>query len=125
MRGKWAEELNPFDPWTVEVIGDLAQTHETPDGQTYTFKLTPGVKFQDVPPVSGRPLTAQIVKYSYERYQASGVWTESFKVIDSIQTPDNATVVIKLKDRRVLHDDADSRERRRHLPHRSSKRKAI
>src|SRR5581483_11026600 len=44
MRGKWAQELNPFDPWKVEVTGDLAQSYEVPDPQTYTFKLAGGVK---------------------------------------------------------------------------------
>jgi ABC-type transport system substrate-binding protein len=96
MRGKWAAELNPFDPWKVEVTGDLAQSHEVADPQTYTFKLEPGVKFQNLPPVNGRNLTAEDVKYSFERFKATGVWTESFKVIDRIETPDTSTVSIRL-----------------------------
>src|SRR5262249_30764968 len=99
MRGKWANELDPFDPWAVQITTDLTQKYETPDGLTYTFKLTPGVKSQDIAPLSGRLLTSNDVKYSYTRYSTpESVWSESFKVIDNITTPDDSTVVIKLKE---------------------------
>jgi peptide/nickel transport system substrate-binding protein len=98
MRGKWAQELDPFDPWTVQVTGDLAQSYEVADPQTYNFKLTPNVKFQSLEPVNGRTLTSADIKYSYERFTATGVWTESFKVVDRIDTPDANTVSIKLKE---------------------------
>ncbi|MBI2761042.1 MAG: ABC transporter substrate-binding protein [Chloroflexi bacterium] len=98
MRGKWAQELNPFNPWKVEVTDDLAQSHEVADPQTYTFKLHQGVKFHNLPPVNGRELTAEDVKYSFERFAKTGVWTESFKVVDRIDTPDKYTVTIKLKE---------------------------
>ena len=98
MRGKWANELNPFDPWKVDVTGDLAQSYEIADPQTYTFKLNPGVTFHNVAPVNGREMTSEDVKYSYNRYATTGVWTDSFKVIDRIDTPDKNTVTIKLKE---------------------------
>jgi len=40
---------------------DLAQSVESPDLQTWTFKLRPGVTFHDVAPVSGRALDADDV----------------------------------------------------------------
>ncbi len=43
---------------------------EQPDKTTYVFKLRPGVKWQNLPPVSGRALTADDVKYTYERFIA-------------------------------------------------------
>jgi peptide/nickel transport system substrate-binding protein len=98
MRGKWVGELDPFDPWKVEVTTDLVEKYETPDPQTYTFRLRTGVKFHNIPPLNGRELTADDVKYSYDRFAKTGVWTESFKVIDRIDVPDKATVVIKLKE---------------------------
>src|SRR5204862_5190863 len=47
---------------------DLAEAWEvTPDNLSYTFKLKKGVKFQNLPPVSGRELKAADVKWSFER----------------------------------------------------------
>jgi len=47
----------------LEVVGDLAARWEvSPDNLTYTFYLRPGIKFGD-----GTPLTAEDVKYSWER----------------------------------------------------------
>jgi peptide/nickel transport system substrate-binding protein len=46
----------------------LAKSWETsPDGQTYTFHLQEGVKWQNVPPVNGREFTADDVKYHLDR----------------------------------------------------------
>jgi peptide/nickel transport system substrate-binding protein len=98
MRGKWVGEIDPFDPWKVEVTPDLVEKFETPDPTTYTFKLRTGVKFHNVAPLNGRELVADDVKYSYDRFSKSGVWTESFKVIERIDIPDKYTVTIKLKE---------------------------
>src|SRR5213594_2339852 len=40
---------------------------ESPDGLTYEFKLRPGLKFHN-----GDPVTAEDVKFSYERYRGAG-----------------------------------------------------
>ena len=40
---------------------------ENPDPLTYTIKLQPGVKFQNVDPTNGREFVAEDVKYSLER----------------------------------------------------------
>jgi peptide/nickel transport system substrate-binding protein len=69
------------------------------DGLTYTFKLKPGVTFH-----SGDPLTAAAVKYSIERVTAPNSKSSrksSLATIDSISTPDDSTVVIKLKQRSI------------------------
>ncbi len=52
-----------IDPAESVLEADLAQAMpETPDELTYIFTIRNGVKFQDVPPVSGRELTAEDVK---------------------------------------------------------------
>lgn len=65
----------------------------SPDGLTWTFRLRPGVKFHD-----GADLTAQAVKASIERTKkigggASFIWAP----VETIETPDTATVIMRLK----------------------------
>jgi peptide/nickel transport system substrate-binding protein len=73
----------------------------SPDGKTYTFKIRPGVKFQD-----GTPLDAAAVEFNIRR-----MWDKKFKLYDvksagnsgfvwqylsSIETPDPMTLVLKM-----------------------------
>jgi peptide/nickel transport system substrate-binding protein len=78
-----------------KVIPNLAESFDvSEDGLTYTFHLRKGVKFQN-----GTELTSADVKYSFERVKdpATGaVNNEVFKDVESIETPDDLTVVIKL-----------------------------
>ncbi|GIP21898.1 ABC transporter substrate-binding protein [Paenibacillus sp. J22TS3] len=80
-----------------EVYPAIAESYEiSKDGLTYTFKLRQGVKFHN-----GNPLTAQDVKYSYDRLAGKDTGKPlqpAFAGIDSITTPDDHTVVIKLKE---------------------------
>lgn len=46
-----------------------AESLEQPSTTEYVFKLRPGLKFQNVDPVNGRPVTAEDVKYSLERFR--------------------------------------------------------
>jgi peptide/nickel transport system substrate-binding protein len=66
----------------------------SPDQKTYTFKLRPGVLWQD-----GKPFTSADVKFSVEKillpYHARG--KIYFSQLASIDTPDPLTVVFKLK----------------------------
>ena len=65
------------------------------DGLTYTFKLQPGVKFHD-----GTPFDSSIVKFSLDRARApdsTNAQKQFFEPIDSIETPDPLTAVIRLK----------------------------
>lgn len=69
------------------------------DGLTYTFTLQPGVTFH-----SGDPLTSADVKWSIERVtspDSKSSRKNSLKPIASIETPDDATVVIKLSLRSI------------------------
>jgi peptide/nickel transport system substrate-binding protein len=67
----------------------------SPDGLTYMLKLRPGVKFH-----SGTPFDSSIVKFSLDRARApdsSNAQKQFFEPIDSVETPDPLTAVIKLK----------------------------
>lgn len=50
----------------------LAERWEAPEPTQYVFHLRPGVKFADLPPVNGRELTAEDVKWSYEYESRTG-----------------------------------------------------
>src|SRR5215468_4207571 len=54
-------------PGMLPIEGDLAESWEQPNDTTYVFKLRPGVRWHNKPPVNGREVTAADVKYSYER----------------------------------------------------------
>jgi len=56
-----------FNPEGTKVVPDLAVSWEQPDDVTYIFKLNQGVKFHNIPPVNGRELTAEDVKFSITR----------------------------------------------------------
>ena len=68
---------------------------QSDDGLSYTFKLHTGVTFQN-----GDPFTSADVKYTYEYFMnpenvtISGV---DFEAIETVETPDDATVVVTLK----------------------------
>jgi peptide/nickel transport system substrate-binding protein len=84
---------------------------EQPDELTYLFKLREGVRFHDTPAtrlaapaLAGRVLTSADVRYSIERQAAEPKGMGSrfarksqYAVIERIETPDDATVRIKLK----------------------------
>jgi peptide/nickel transport system substrate-binding protein len=99
---------------------DLAESWEQLDPLTYKFVLRKGIKFQNIPPVNGRELTSADVKYSLRRMGGLEIppapqTTEErrkkgrklgfgdFKhnyymtEVDSIETPDKYTVIIKTK----------------------------
>ena len=78
----------------------VVQSWEQQDGgKTQTFKLKPGVKYQNIAPLNGRDFTSEDVKFSIERYMKhpKSTFTNRFSDIDTIETPDKNTVVFKLK----------------------------
>jgi peptide/nickel transport system substrate-binding protein len=67
----------------------------SPDGLTYTFNLQSGVKFHD-----GSAFDSADVKFAFDRARdpkSTNAQKQIFAPIDSIETPDAQTVVIKLK----------------------------
>ncbi len=85
-------------PAQLAVTPDLALSHEIPDdGLSVTFKLRPDVKFHETAPVNGRAFTAEDAKFSFDRYLAIGQQRTAFGAVESVETPDPATLVFKLK----------------------------
>jgi ABC-type transport system substrate-binding protein len=82
------------DPFDISTEPDLAQTlPEQPDELTYVYKLKQA-QFQN-----GRPVGAEDVKYSYDRYAFADVSVRkaNWDWLDQVQTPDAQTVVVKTK----------------------------
>ena len=55
-------------PMTYPIEPDLAESWTQLNDTTYVFKLRKGVRWHPKPPVNGRELTADDVKYTYERF---------------------------------------------------------
>ncbi|MBN9609111.1 MAG: hypothetical protein BGO26_14080 [Actinobacteria bacterium 69-20] len=83
------------DDLSPDLDHSLAQSYEvSPDGKTWTFKLHPGIVWSD-----GQPFTSADVKWTYEsaRDNETNVMNAYVAGIDSIETPDALTVILKLK----------------------------
>lgn len=77
-----------------KIVPDLAQKWViSEDGREYTFNLVKGIKWHD-----GKPFSSADVKWTFEEIiSKKGFLASSLEVIDSISTPDENTVVFKLK----------------------------
>jgi peptide/nickel transport system substrate-binding protein len=83
-----------------DVEPDLALSFESPDAVTWTVKLRPDAKYQNIPPVSGHPVEAEDVKAAFGRgLSADSPFRASLEMMDPAQiaTPDKSTVVFTLK----------------------------
>jgi peptide/nickel transport system substrate-binding protein len=73
--------------------GDLAQSWETGDAQTWVFKLRQGVTWHD-----GSPVTAADVKFTIEYLlEKIPVYKSHFGMIESVEANGGNTVTIRLK----------------------------
>lgn len=87
--GDFAENANL---WNLEAC--LAQKWERPSPDSMTIRLQPGVKWQNIPPVNGRPLTAEDVVYALTAYKKAPVQAPIYRAVDKITAPDNQTVTL-------------------------------
>src|SRR5216117_4098103 len=55
-------------PGAMPIEPDLAESWTQPNETTYVFKLRKGVRWHNKPPVNGRELTAEDVKYTFDRF---------------------------------------------------------
>jgi len=87
-------------PGTLPIEGSLAESWSQPTDTTWVFKLRPGIRWHNKPPVNGRELTAADVKYSYERAMTvkgnpNRAWVDD---IDRVEVLDRSTVRFTTKE---------------------------
>ena len=86
------------NPLKVEIEPGLARSWEvSPDGMTYTFKLTDKAKYHNKPPVNGRAFTAEDARLVYERYAATGVARGNYTSVEKMTTVNPTTFQVKMK----------------------------
>lgn len=90
------------------VIPKLADRWDvSPDAKTFTFHLSSGIRFANLPPVNGRELTAADAKWSLEYWSRSGAFADKklpvgqyqwmFEGLDRIDAVDSQTVTVRFK----------------------------
>jgi peptide/nickel transport system substrate-binding protein len=94
-------------PGTQPIEGDLTDSFEQQGETVYVFKLRKGVRWHSKPPVAGRELTAEDVKYTYDRFLAmKGTGNRAvLEMVDKVEAPDKYTVKFTLKEPNVWFVD--------------------
>src|SRR5438128_12153959 len=87
-------------PTTFPLEGDLAESWSRPDETTYVFKLRRGVRWDPKPPVNGRELTAEDVRYTVERFLSIKGNPSAYmlKAVGRVEAVDRYTVKFTLKE---------------------------
>lgn len=89
--------LVEFERGSTKVVPGLAESWTvSEDGKTYTFKLAPGVVFDN-----GEKLTSETVKWNFDRNQlptSTNPIKRHYANVAGVETPDATTVVLKLKE---------------------------
>ncbi|HLC29423.1 MAG TPA: ABC transporter substrate-binding protein, partial [Dehalococcoidia bacterium] len=77
----------------------LAERWEQPDDVTYMFHLRKGVKWQNLPPLNGRELTAEDVAYSLEKIRTDkgALFRDNLASVDKIEAVDKYTLKVTNK----------------------------
>jgi peptide/nickel transport system substrate-binding protein len=87
-------------PGTQPIEGDLAESWERQGDNVYVFKLRKGVRWHNKPPLNGRELTAEDVRYSYDRFLTiKGNPNKAIlEMVDKVEAPDKYTVKFTLRE---------------------------
>jgi peptide/nickel transport system substrate-binding protein len=80
------------------IMPDVAERWEYKSPTSLVFYLRKGVKFHNKPPVNGREMTADDVKYSLERFMSKSGFRSRFEPVQSIDVVDRYTIRITLKE---------------------------
>src|SRR5712691_11817127 len=87
-------------PSTFTVEPHLAERWEQPDDTTYIFHLRQGVKWHNKPPVNGRELVAEDIKFTYDRFLTDPGNANRYilEPVERIEVVDSYTVKFLLKE---------------------------
>ena len=87
-------------PGTLPIEADLAESWSQPSPTSYLFRLRRGARWHPKAPVNGRELTADDVKYTYERFLGTkgNPNRGALELVESIDTPDKYTVKFTLRE---------------------------
>ena len=87
-------------PGTQPVEGDLAESWERQGDTVYVFKLKKGVHWHNRPPVNGRELTAEDVRYTYDRFLNIKGNSNKYilEMVDKVEALDKYTVKFTLRE---------------------------
>src|SRR5262247_1737466 len=87
-------------PGTFIVDPHLAARWEQPDDTTYLFYLRQGVKWHNKPPVNGRELVADDVKFTYDRFLTDPGNANRYilEPVEGVEVVDRYTVKFLLKE---------------------------
>ncbi len=87
-------------PGAFPIEGDLAESWQQVNDTTYVFKLKKGVRFHAKAPVNGRELTADDVRYTFERIltEKGSAAVSMYRSIAKVEATDRYTVKFTLKE---------------------------
>jgi peptide/nickel transport system substrate-binding protein len=87
-------------PGMFIVEPDLAERWEEPDDTTYIFHLRKGVKWHNKPPVNGRELVAEDVKFTFDRFltEKGNPERQLLDSVERVEVVDRYTVKFILKE---------------------------
>jgi peptide/nickel transport system substrate-binding protein len=87
-------------PGTFPLEPDLAERWDELDDTTYVFHLRQGVKWHNKPPVNGRELVAEDIKFTYDRFltEKGNANRYMLDTVDRIEVVDRYTVKFLLKE---------------------------
>src|SRR3989440_7464306 len=87
-------------PGTYSVEPHLAEGWEEPDDRTYVFHLRRGITWHNKPPLNGRELVADDVKFTFDRFlhAKANVLRDTLESVDRVEVVDRYTVKFVLKE---------------------------
>jgi peptide/nickel transport system substrate-binding protein len=94
-------KVSPEVPPGIFIVEpELAERWETPDETTYVFHLRQGVRWHNKPPVHGRELVAEDVKFTFDHFftEKGNPLRSALTFLDRIEVVDRYTVQFILKE---------------------------
>src|SRR4030095_5579651 len=86
-------------PGSFILEGDLAESWSQLNETTYIFKLRKGVRWHAKPPVNGRELTADDVKYTFDRFvnEKGNAYRSMMAALDKVEVVEKENAQNTLK----------------------------